>query len=192
MSSPWYNVVFLCVGCNEQSDTLRDGRCPKCKADVVALHESSAAVVAGLIRTAQAETERLQAEVEALREAWAEVREVAVACIEGDPYGNEAATLILDNMDATIPELAGEALAPPPAAPAPKPPPVAPPSPAPAPPLWRWEKEEAYRDGAWRVRGTLTHLPSGIADTSGWWLDSGDAHAEAEQGIRNKLARSGK
>ena len=132
---------------------------------------------------------RLRAEVEALREAWAEVRGVAVACIEGDPYGNEAATLILDTMDTMMPELAGEALAPPPAAHAPNPPYVAPPSPAPAPPQWRWEKEEAYRDGAWRVRGTLTHLATGLSDTSGWWLDSGDAHAEAEQGIRNKLAR---
>lgn len=133
---------------------------------------------------------RLRAEVEALREAWVEVRGAAVACIEGDPYGNEAATLILGTMDTMMPELAGEALAPPPAAPAPKsPPPVAPPSPAPAPPQWRWEKEEAYQNGEWRVRGTLTHLATGLSDTSGWWLDSGDAHAEAEQGIRNKLAR---
>lgn len=136
----------------------------------------------------RAETERLQAELEALREAWTEVRGVAVACIEGDPYGNEAASVVISTMDAMMPEWAGKALAPPPAAPAPKPPYVAPPSPTPAPPQWRWEKQEAYRDGAWRVRGMLTHLPSGIADTSGWWLDSGDAHAEAAQGIRNKLA----
>lgn len=136
---------------------------------------------------------RLRAEVEALREAWAEVRGVAVACINNDPYGNEAATLILGTMDTLMPawvDAAPTAPEPAPKSPSPvAPPPVAPPSPAPAPPLWRWVKEEAYRDGAWRVRGTLTHLPSGIADTSGWWLNSGDAHAEAEQGIRNKLAR---
>ena len=65
----------------------------------------------------RADVEAVQAEVEALREAWAYVREAVVECIEGDPYGNEAASLILDTMDAMVPEGASEALAPPPASP---------------------------------------------------------------------------
>lgn len=146
----------------------------------------------------RAELEALREDMERIREAWDEIRGVARGCIEGDPYGNEAASLILRTMDSMVPEWSEPAQKPEPE-PKPEPKPVPKPEPAsntlpelPPPPVTHWSMEWRAYGNTHQCRGTLTHLATGIRDTSGWWLDSGDAHAEAEQGLRNKLAAIGK
>lgn len=127
-----------------------------------------------------------------VRAAWDEIRALALGCIEGSPYGNEAASMIVGTMDALVPEWAE-------AVPTPSVPmtqaPVSIRATEPAPPLpivhaklhWDTEWKCDGRGVSW-YRGTLTHLATGLSDTSGWWLDSGDAHAEAAQGLSNQLA----
>lgn len=129
---------------------------------------------------------------EDVRAAWDEIRALALGCIEGSPYGNEAASLILDTMDSMVPQWAEAAPTTPETTPKPAPvsaPKPEPPPPAPSPIVFHWDMEWRYdARGIPQCRGTLTHLATGVSDTSDWWRDSGDAHAEAEQGLRNKLA----
>jgi len=129
---------------------------------------------------------------ENVREAWAEIRGLALGCIEGSPYGNEAASTILSTMDSMVPEWAE--VVPTPSVPiTPEPASTRATEPAPPPPpahvKFHWDTEWRYDAcGVPQCRGTLTHLATGLSDTSGWWLDSGDAHAEAAQGLRNMVA----